>query len=41
VLAAVEHQGVPAMQSCADLVQWLDAHLVRPHDRRVFDLAPR
>jgi hypothetical protein len=41
VLAAVEHEGVPALQSRTELVRWLDAHLVRPHDRRVFDLAPR
>ena len=41
VLAAVEHEGMPALQSRADLVRWLDAHLVRPHDRSVFDLAPR
>jgi hypothetical protein len=41
VLAAVEHEGVPALQSRTDLVQWLDAHLLRPHDRSVFDLAPR
>jgi hypothetical protein len=41
VLAAVEHEGVPAMQSRSELVRWLDSHLVRPHDRRVFDLAPR
>jgi hypothetical protein len=41
VLTAVEHEGVPAMQSRTELVQWLDAHLVRPHDRRVFGLAPR
>jgi hypothetical protein len=41
VLAAVAHQGVRALQCCADLVLWLEAHLVRPHDRRVFDLAPR
>jgi len=41
VLAAVEHEGVPTLNSRADLVLWLDAHLVRPHDRSVFDLAPR
>jgi hypothetical protein len=41
VLAAVEHEGVPALQSRAELLQWLDAHLVRSHDRGVFDLAPR
>ena len=41
VLAAVEHEGVPALQTRADLVRWLDAHLSRPHDRSVFDLTPR
>lgn len=41
VLAAVEHEGVPALQSRADLVQWLDAQLTRPHDRSLFDLVPR
>ena len=41
VLAAVEHEGMPALQSRVELIRWLDAHLVRPHDRSVFDLAPR
>ena len=41
VLAAVEHEGVPALQTRAELVRWLDAHLSRPHDRFVFDLTPR
>jgi hypothetical protein len=41
VLAAVEHEGVPALQTRADLVRWLDARLGRPHDRSVFDLTPR
>jgi len=41
VLAAVEHEGVPALHTRADLVRWLDAHLERPHDRGVFDLTPR
>lgn len=40
VLAAVEHEGVPALQTRAELVRWLDAHLSRPHDRTVFDLTP-
>lgn len=40
VLAAVEQEGVPAIQTRADLVRWLDAHLSRPHDRSVFDLTP-
>jgi hypothetical protein len=38
VLAAVEHEGVPAIQTPAELVRWLDAQLSRPHDRSVFDL---
>jgi hypothetical protein len=41
VLAAVEHEGVPALKTRADLVRWLDGHLSRPHDRGVFDLTPR
>lgn len=41
VLAAVEHEGAPALQSRAELVQWLDVQLARPHDRSLFDLAPR
>jgi hypothetical protein len=38
VLAAVEHDGVPALRGTAELLQWLDARLTRPHDRAVFDL---
>jgi len=41
VLAAVEHEGAPALGSRAELVQWLDAQLARSHDRSLFDLAPR
>jgi hypothetical protein len=41
VLAAVDHEGVPALQTREDLVRWLDAHLTRPHDRSAFDLTPR
>jgi len=41
VLAAIEHEGVPALQTREDLVRWLDAHLTRPHDRSAFDLTPR
>ena len=41
VLAAVEREGVPALQTREDLVRWLDAHLTRPHDRSAFDLTPR
>jgi hypothetical protein len=40
VLAAVDHEGVPALRSSAELLRWLDARLTRPHDRAVFDLAP-
>lgn len=38
VLAAVGHEGLPALRTQADLMRWLDAHLERPQDRRVFDL---
>jgi hypothetical protein len=38
VLAAVDHEGVPAMRSRVELLRWLDARLTRPHDRAVFDL---
>lgn len=41
VLAAVEREGVPALQTRVELVRWLDGHLSRPHDRMVFDLTPR
>lgn len=41
VLAAVEHEGVRALQTRAELIQWLDAQLARPHDRSLFDLMPR
>ena len=40
VLAAVDHEGMPAMRSGAELLRWLDARLARPHDRAVFDLTP-
>ena len=38
VLAAIEHEGVPSMQSAAELRRWLDARLARSHDRAVFGL---
>jgi hypothetical protein len=41
VLAAVEHEGVPAIRTRAELVHWLDGQLSRPHDRSVFDLTSR
>ena len=37
VLAAVEHEGVPALRSKAELLKWLNARLSRPHDRAAFD----
>jgi antitoxin (DNA-binding transcriptional repressor) of toxin-antitoxin stability system len=40
VLAAIDHEGVPALRSRAELLRWLDARLTRPHDRSVFDLTP-
>ena len=39
VLAALEHEGVPAMRTAAELQRWLEARLTRPHDRAVFDLS--
>jgi len=41
VLAALAHEGVPALRSRAELNRWLDAQLSRPNDRAVFDLSPR
>jgi hypothetical protein len=38
VLAAVEHNGIPALRTTRELREWLDARLTRPHDRDVFDL---
>jgi hypothetical protein len=38
VLAAVEHEGMPALRSRTELMRWLDDRLTRPQDRRVFDL---
>jgi hypothetical protein len=38
VLAAVAHEGVPAMRSHEELVAWLARQLRRAHDRAVFDL---
>jgi hypothetical protein len=39
VLAAVDHEGMPAISSKSELLQWLDGQLTRDHDRAVFDLA--
>ena len=41
VLAALEHEGLPAMRTKAELLKWLEARLTRPHDRGAFDLTPR
>ena len=40
VLAAIDHEGVPAIRSGVELLRWLNARLTRPHDRAVFDLTP-
>ena len=37
VLAAVDHEGMPAIPSTSELLQWLDLRLTREHDRAVFD----
>jgi hypothetical protein len=41
VLAALEHEGVPAMRTKVDLLKWLESRLTRPHDRSVFELTAR
>jgi hypothetical protein len=41
VLAAAEHNGIPALGTTRELLEWLDTRLTRPHDRAVFDLARR
>jgi hypothetical protein len=41
ILAAVEHDGVPAFRNSRELLEWLDTRLTRPHDRAVFDFARR
>jgi hypothetical protein len=38
VLAAIDHEGVPPLRSIAELLNWLDGRLTRPHDRDVFDM---
>ena len=40
VLAAVDHEGMPAISSTSELLRWLDERLTREHDRAVFDFAP-
>jgi len=41
VLAAIQHEGLPRIESVEALLQWLDSRLIRPHDRAVFDLPPK
>jgi len=41
VLSAVEHNGLPALRTTRELLEWLDARLTRPHDRAVFDMMRR
>ena len=38
VLAAIQHEGVPALRSLDTLTRWMAQRLDRPHDRAVFDL---
>jgi hypothetical protein len=40
VLAAVQHEGVPALRSSDELLAWLEPRLTRPHDRGSFDFKP-
>ena len=40
ILAAIDHEGVPALRSKPDLLRWMDTRLTRPHDRAVFNFAP-
>ena len=41
VLAAIDHEGVPALAGNSQLLRWLDVQLSRSHDRAVFDLPAR
>jgi len=41
VLAAVEHEGVPALPTKAELLRWLEGQLTRPQDRSAFGLPVR
>lgn len=41
VLAAVEHEGMPALRNRSDLLRWLEAHVRRPSDRDVFEFPVR
>jgi hypothetical protein len=38
VLAALDREGVPEMQTTAELLQWLESRLTRPPDRVVVGL---
>ena len=38
VLAALDHGGLPALRTQAELIRWLDSRLERAQDRRVFEL---
>jgi hypothetical protein len=37
VLAAVQHEGVPALRTSDELLAWLEPRLTRLHDRAAFD----
>lgn len=39
VLAAIAHEGLPALRTRADLLRWLDSQLRRPQDRAAFELS--
>ncbi len=36
MLAAVDHEGIPNLNSRAELLHWLEARLNRPYDRAAF-----
>ena len=38
VLAAIQHEGVPALRSLDALTKWMAQRLDRPHDRAAFEL---
>jgi hypothetical protein len=41
VLAAVDSEGVPALKTKAQLVDWLESRLQRPADRAAFEFDDR
>jgi hypothetical protein len=41
ILAAVEHNGIPALRTRGELLEWLVSRLRRPHDCAVFDFSRR